>query len=311
MAVSDTGAVSGPLRVQLTRGDLVESEHEVHAVVARAGTKHRVFGDADRSVLPRSSVKMVQAMPLLSTGAADAFGLDSVQLALACASHSAEPLHLEAIRAWLDRIGLDESSLECGTPVGRDSPVAHECSGKHVGFLTVARHLEVDPAGYSGPDHPVQQLVTAALADTFGLSATASRVGIDGCGIPVYPVRLASLAEGIGRFAGATSATRLVGAMRAQPFLVAGTQRLCTELMEDTTDVIAKLGAEGVYLAATVDGGWSAAVKVVDGAIRAAELALLHLVEASGRSLSDRLLDRRVIRSAAGVVAGEARVVEP
>ena len=317
--MSDTGAVTGPLRVQLTRGGLVESEHLVHAVVVGPGGRREAFGDPDRLAFPRSAVKMVQAMPLLLTGAADAFGVSDAELALACASHSAEPAHVDAVESWLDRIGLDASVLECGVPPGHDSPVAHECSGQHAGFLTVARHLDIDPSGYAQPDHLVQQLVTDDLAATFGFSPPPLHTGVDGCGVPAHPMRLESLAAGITRFGTppeswtaerAEAAVRLAGAMRAHPFLVAGTGRLCTELMEDTDDVVAKVGAEGVYLATAIGGDWGVAVKVVDGAIRAAELAVLHLVEATGRPSSDRLQERRIIRSTGGEVVGAARVVD-
>jgi L-asparaginase II len=196
--------------------------------------------------------------------------------------------------------------------------VAHECSGKHAGFLTVAQHLDIDPHGYAQSDHLVQQLVTDDLAATFGFSPPPAHTGVDGCGVPAHPMRLGSLADGIAHFGTppeawtverTEAAGRLARAMRAHPMLVAGTGRLCTELMEDTDDVVAKVGAEGVYLATAIDGDWGVALKAVDGAMRAAELAVLHLVEATGRPLSDRLRERRIIRSAAGDVVGAARVV--
>jgi L-asparaginase II len=298
---------------------MVESVHEVHAVVVGPGDRLEVHGDADRMVFPRSAVKMVQALPLVMTGAADAFGLGDAELALACASHSGEPGHLERVRSWLARIGLDETSLECGTPAGRTSPVEHECSGKHSGFLTLARDLGIDPSGYTRPGHLVQQLVSDDLAATLGASLDPARCGIDGCGVPTHPVRLEALARGIARF-GTPPATwtidrtdaaeRLGRAMRAHPWLIAGTGRLCTQLMEDTDDLIAKFGAEGVYVATSLGGDWGVALKAVDGARRAAELAVLHLVEASGRRLSDRLTERRVIRSTSGADVGRAEVAD-
>ena len=316
--MSDTGAVAGPLVVQLTRADLVESEHEVHAVVVGPGDRTEVHGDAERLVFPRSSVKMVQAMPLVLTGAAEAFGLDEPELALACASHSAEAAHVEGVRAWLARIDIDEAQLACGTPPGGSSPVEHECSGKHAGLLTLARDLGVDPDGYTRPDHVVQQLVSDDLAATFGFAPERTATGIDGCGIPAHAFALGDLAGGMARFGTppstwtverAEAAERLARAMRAQPFLVAGTGRLCTEVMEDTDDLIVKVGAEGVYVATAIGGDWGVAVKARDGAIRAAELAVLHLIERSGRQLTDRLTARRVVRSTAGAVVGEARVL--
>ncbi len=316
--MSDTGAVAGPLVVQLRRADLVESEHEVHAVVVGPGGHTEVYGDADRLVFPRSSVKMVQAMPLVLTGAADAFGLGEPELALACASHSGEAAHVDRVRSWLARIDIDESRLARGTPPGGSSPVEHECSGKHAGLLTLARDLGVDPEGYTQPDHVVQQLVSDDLAATFGFAPDGTTTGVDGCGVPAHAFGLGALAGGMARFGTppgawpverAEAAERLARAMRAHPFLVAGTGRLCTEVMEDTHDLIVKVGAEGVYVATAIGGDWGVAVKARDGAIRAAELAVLHLIEASGRALTDRLTARRVVRSTAGGVVGDARVL--
>ncbi len=312
-----------PLVVELRRGPLAESVHEVHAAVVDAdGGVVRAWGDPDRLVHPRSSVKPLQALPLVETGAADAFELTDVELALACASHSAEPEHIAAVEAWLERIGSSVDELECGVQEGRGTNAAgNVCSGKHAGFLTVAHHLGVDPAGYVRADHPVQRLVTAALAETTGAVLDPAWAGIDGCGIPVHPVPLRSLALAAARFGApdghwsaerAADARRLGAAMVVRPWFVAGTGRLCTDLIAHSAGaVIVKMGAGGVQFAALPQRGLGVAVKTVDGDVPASEVALGHvLADIEGFDRTDVFGPRRRITNHAGTHVADL-VVRP
>ena len=302
-----------PLVVELRRGPLTESVHEVHAVVVDAeGSVRWAWGDPARLVHPRSAVKPIQALPLVETGAADAFDCPPAELALACSSHNGEPGHVAAVTAWLDRIGSSIDELECGEQAGRDGGAAgNNCSGKHAGFLTVAHHLGVDPTGYIRADHPVQQLVTAALAETTAAPLDPSRAGVDGCGIPVHPVPLRALALAAARFGvpeghwaddRCAAAHRLGAAMVAHPWLVAGTGRVGTDLLADAAGaVIAKSGAEGVQFAALPPLGLGVALKVVDGHGPASAVALGHvLATAEGFDRTAVFGPRRRITNHAG-----------
>ena len=317
-----------PLTIELWRGPHIESRHLVHAVVADVtGAVVRSWGDPDRLTHPRSSVKPLQALPLVETGAADAFGLGSVELALACASHNGEPGHVAAVDAWLARIGCTVADLECGVERAHLDldPTAtaswNNCSGKHAGFLTVARHLGVDPTGYIRPDHPVQELVRAALAETTRTALDPAEAGIDGCGIPVHPMPLHTIATAGAGFgtpvewpdARTDAAHRLAAAMVAQPWYVAGTGRLCTDLLADADgDVLVKYGAEGVQLAALPRLGLGIAIKAEDGSRPASEVALGHvLAEVEGRDRPAVFDPRRRITNHVGTHVADLRVVAP
>lgn len=317
--------VAGPLTVELWRGPHAESRHVVHAVVAdAAGSVVRSWGDPDRLTHPRSAVKPLQALPLVETGAADAFGLGSVELALACASHNGEPNHVTAVEDWLARIGCTVADLECGTEQAHldldpgATAARNNCSGKHVGFLTVARHLGVDTAGYIRPEHPVQELVRATLAETTRTALDLAHAGIDGCGIPVHPMPLhaiATAAAGFGSPTGwpgvrAEAARRLAAAMVAQPWYVAGTGRLCTDLLAAAGgDVVVKVGAEGVQLAALPGLGLGVAVKAEDGSRPASEVGLGHvLATVEGFDRGDVFDSRRRITNHVGTHVADLRV---
>ena len=281
----------GPLLVEVVRGDHVESCHEVDAAVATSdGTMLESWGDPDRLVQPRSSVKPVQALPLVSTGAADAFGLGPVELALSCASHDGEDGHVAAVSEWLVRIGCSVDDLACGahpplgesaavalhTSGGSPSAVANNCSGKHVGFLTVCRHLGLPTDGYLAPDHPLhREHVTPAMSQAFGFDPDAQRPGIDGCGIPVWAVPLDRLATGWAGLATSEPGRRLLDAMTAEPFFVAGSDRACTRLIREAEGAaVVKTGAEGVYCGVVPATGVGIALKARDGARRGSEAAI-------------------------------------
>ena len=311
--------------VEATRGGRVESLHEVDAVLV--DTSGRIvdgWGDTRRQVMPRSAIKPIQALPLVSTGAADAFGLTDVDLALACSSHDGERGHVDGVSAWLASLGLDSDALECGVQVplsesaatalasggGDPTAIHNNCSGKHVGFLTILRHLGLPLDGYLEPGHPLQaDHVTPSIERTCGVDLTTVQPGVDGCGIPAWAMPLDRLAAGwaaLGSEPDGSSAHRLLSAMRSEPFHVAGSVRTCTRIIATATGgTVVKTGAEGVFCAVLPADGLGLALKVRDGARRAAEVAIEWLLARYGR-LGDPAPVRLV--NLAGVVVGEVRV---
>ena len=203
--------------------------------------------------MPRSAIKPIQALPLVSTGAADAFGLTDVELALACSSHAGERGHVDGVSAWLARLGLDSDALECGAQVplsesaaaalasggGAPTAIHNNCSGKHVGFLTILRHLGLPLDGYLEPGHPLQaDHVTPSIERTCGVDLTTVQPGVDGCGIPAWAMPLDRLAAGwaaLGSEPDGSSAHRLLSAMRSAPFHVAGSVRTCPRIIATAT----------------------------------------------------------------------------
>lgn len=321
--------------VIVSRGDTVESLHRISFAVADAdGEIIHARGTIDRPVFPRSAVKMLQTLPLVETGAADRFGLTAQELALACASHNGEPRHVDAVASWLERLGLSPEDLECGAhpPVHAASArtlvssgisptsLHNNCSGKHAGMLTLAKHLGVEPGGYRLPDHPVQMAIGKALEGMTGLSPWPVPA-IDGCGIPTFPIPLRHWAVAMARFARpsgleplrAEACRRIAGAMVRHPEMVAGEDRPCTIMMQVLAGIVVKTGAEGAYAAAWPERGLGLALKVEDGATRASSVALIALLDGLGavsESARERLKDvaRPSLKNHAGAVVGH---IEP
>jgi len=284
-----------PVLVEVTRGGRVESAHRAACVVTD-GQGRVVFqaGDIDAPVFPRSAVKALQALPLVQSGAADRLGLTDAEIALACASHSGEPVHVATARSMLAKAGRDAACLECGAhwpldPAAARALVAageapsalhNNCSGKHAGFICLASAHGEDPAGYVRPDHPAMRRVTAALAEATGTRLDAGNRAIDGCSIPTFAIPLRALATGFARFGTAGgAAARIRAAVAANPFLVGGDGRFDTVLMTALgSRAFAKGGAEGVHCAALPEQGLGLAVKCDDGAGRAADLICAALV---------------------------------
>ena len=279
---------------EIWRGPFLESVHTGHAVICdTSGQIVDAWGDPDAIVLPRSSSKMLQALPLLQSGAADAFGLTTEHLALACASHEGAPIHVTKVGAWMKDLGLRDDAFRCGVQETRDRTlleaqiragdsscqIHNNCSGKHAGFLTLARHLGAGPE-YVDPDHPVQKACLAAFEEITG--ETSPGYGIDGCSAPNPAATLHGIARAMARFAGAADGSpqaRLHQAMRLHPDLVAGERRACTELMRATDGKAAlKTGAEGFYIAILPEKGLGIALKATCGTTRAAEAAIAALL---------------------------------
>ena len=325
--------LSNPVLVEITRGTLVESVHRGSVAIADAeGTIIFSLGDIETPVYPRSSLKPIQALPLIESGAADAFGLTSEHIALACASHSGEPMHTTRVAAWLGHIKLGEQDLACGAhpvryePVWRDmilrgaepTRIHNNCSGKHTGFLTVAKHRGVATAGYARHDHPVQQAVAKALGELSGVAGELPW-GVDGCAAPNFALPLSGFARSLARVAdprglGDTrekAAKRIVAAMIAHPELVAGTGRACTTLTRSAGGRAAvKTGAEGVFAGIVPEHGWGIALKIDDGAGRAAETAMAAILDALkllGHDEAAREILHAPILNTRNTVVGERR----
>lgn len=284
------------------RGPAVESVHFGAAAVANArGEIIYGWGDTGIVTFPRSSLKPIQAIALVETGAADAYGLTSEHLALACASHRGEPMHTARVSAWLDTLGLAESDLACGPAYPSDddsvaeliragvepSRIFHNCSGKHCGYITVARHMGWPVDGYRDPSHPTQKLYLDNFSDLLDGDAHALPLGVDGCTLPAPALPMADMARSMARFAAAGAGTekrgaairRLQNAMRAHPKLVAGTGQPNVRLTDATKGRITmKGGAEGYLVAFIPEQGLGIALKVADGNARARTVALLAVL---------------------------------
>ncbi|MFO1172987.1 MAG: asparaginase [Hyphomicrobiaceae bacterium] len=295
--------MSNPILVEVTRGRLVESFHRGAVAVAGPGGRSVLaLGDVARPVYPRSAVKLIQALPLVESGAAEAYGFGDKELALACASHSGEPRHVALAKSMLARAGFTVEDLECGAhaPLGggaaralfrsgsAPSALHNNCSGKHAGMLAVARHLGEVPQGYVAPMHPVQLRIRAILEELIAAPISPDATAIDGCSVPTWAVPLSSLAQAFSRLAtgeGLSSsrhaaARRLMQAAMREPFYVAGEGRACTRMMQLVEGhAFVKTGAEGVYCAAIPDMGLGIALKVDDGAGRAAECAVASVLQ--------------------------------
>lgn len=295
--------------VEIWRGDFLESVHSGHAVVCDAsGGIVEAWGDPDAIVLPRSSAKMIQALPLITSGAADAARLTTEQLALACASHNGAAIHTERVATWLETLNLDDDALRCGPQMpdnraAREGLIrAHEhpcqihnnCSGKHAGFLTLAQHLGAGPE-YIDPDHPVQSACLEVFEATTG--ETSPGFGIDGCSAPNFATSLHGMARAMAHFAAAPSdspETRLHEAMRLHPDLVAGDGRACTELMRAMDGKVAiKTGAEAFFIAILPEQKLGVALKIIDGATRASECAIAAILVKLGVLAPDHPATRR------------------
>ncbi|MGC9954636.1 MAG: asparaginase [Rhizomicrobium sp.] len=316
--------LANPILVEITRGSLVESIHRGSIAIADAeGAIRFALGDIETPIYPRSSLKPIQALALVESGAAEAFGLSDEEVALACASHSGEPIHTERIAAWLARIGCSESDLACGPQPPRHEPtledmvrrgdkptrIHNNCSGKHTGFLTVARHWNVATAGYERVDHPVQQAVAKALRDLSGVNELPW--GVDGCAAPNFALPLGGFARALAKLAGGRTpgAARILRCMIAHPELVGGTGRACTVLMRAAAGrAVVKIGAEGVYAGIVPERELGIALKIDDGAPRAAETAIAAILDKLG-VLGDgaREFLRAPVVNTRGATVGERR----
>jgi len=289
---------SEPL-VEVWRGDVLDCLHRGHAVISDASGEIRAsWGDPDLVFLPRSASKMIQALPLVESGVAARIGLRPPHLALACASHIGATLQTDLAGAWLTGLGLGDDDYRCGPQEPRDiaardqlirdgavpCQIHNACSGKHAGFLSLNQHFGGDP-DYVDIDHPVQKAVAEAFEDLTGTSGLGW--AIDGCSAPNFATTLHGMARAMARMAAGETGSqarnlasaRLVAAMARHPEMVAGEGFACTELMRAMGGAATiKTGAEGVYVAILPGSGLGVAVKIEDGATRAAEAVIAALL---------------------------------
>ncbi len=285
--------------VEIWRGPFLESVHNGHAVVCDStGQIVEAWGDPEAIVLPRSSSKMLQALPLIESGAADAAGLTEEQLALACASHNGAEIHSVRVKQWLADLGLSDDDFCCGPQEpddiearnslvrGFQSPCRYHnnCSGKHSGFLTLNKHLG-GAADYVDIKHPVQKAVKAAFEEV--TQEDTAGYGIDGCSAPNFACSVHGMARAMAFYAAAnpdgdrrqSAAARLHRAMAAWPELVAGEGRACTNLMRAMDHkVTVKTGAEGYFVAIIPALKIGVALKIADGTTRGAECAIAAIL---------------------------------
>ncbi|MCC5971048.1 MAG: asparaginase [Pararhodobacter sp.] len=287
--------------VEIWRGEQLESLHSGHAVICDAtGAVVESWGNPQAVIYPRSSCKMIQALPLLESGAGAA--LSDTQLALACASHQGARAHVTAVERWLADLGLGEGDLRCGAHEPSDRvernrlictgdaacQLHNNCSGKHAGFLMLNTHLGGD-AEYVEPDHPVQRAVRTAFEEV--TLEDSPGYGIDGCSAPNFACTVGGLARAMAAFAGADDSggarqkamVRLRDAMMRHPEMVAGEGRACTELMRAMGDGAAiKTGADAVFVAILPRQKLGIALKIADGGTRGAEAAIVALLARAG-----------------------------
>ena len=272
------------------RGDLVDLTHIGHvAVVNDTGKLLYHYGNPERVTFARSSAKPIQAIPVLESGAADAFGLTEKEIALLCASHNGESFHVETVRSILQKAGLTDQYLQCGTHYpyadyaaealrssGLKPETVHcNCSGKHSGMLITAKYLNEDLDTYYKPEHPVQQRIMKTIAEICAYEEDEIITATDGCGVPVHAMPLYKFAEGFAKLSKpevlgekrGQIVRRITTAMTSYPEMVGGTDRFCTDLMKLCGDrLFAKSGAAAYYAIGLKDKGIGMSFKVEDAA---------------------------------------------
>jgi L-asparaginase II len=321
------------LDIVVTRGTEVESRHRVHAAVVDArGTLVASTRDPGLSTSWRSCAKPFQVMPFVECGAIDAVRWGDDELALACASHGGEPEHVAIASKMLASVGLEEGDLACGpheplSPRGakitrengaRPTRLHNNCSGKHAAMLARARTAHWETRGYERTGHPVQEAILDTVATWTGVPAERIGQAVDGCGVVVFALPLEAMARSYARLAAAATRgdevpQRIVHAMTSRPFLVGGTERFDSIVMEATEGrVLCKVGAEGVHTVALVEEGIGFAIKVEDGNQRAQHPAVLRLLQHLGAlpatlppPLAELLV--RPVRNTRGETVGEIR----
>ncbi|EAR11345.1 asparaginase [Reinekea blandensis] len=305
--------LNDPIQVHVTRGGITESQHDISAVVINShGNVLEQWGDVDKPVYPRSAIKALQALPMVERGGVERFGFSESELALCCASHNGETEHVNTAQSMLDKVSCSEANYECGKqwPMRVEAGYAlaaagqlpdqrhNNCSGKHAGMLALAQLLGVDSAGYIAADHPVQHTIRETFEQMCDVDLSRAPVSPDGCSAPTWAMPLTALALGFARFADpqslpperAQACRALYQAVIHHPFMVAGTERYCTEMMTVLGDrAFLKVGAEGVYIAAIPGQNIAIALKCEDGAKRGAERVMTELLDRYGvtKGLSD------------------------
>ena len=317
-----------PVLVEVIRGNVVESRHRgAYVAIGKDGETLASSGDIETPIFPRSAMKALQALPLVESGAAAQFNISDAEIALACSSHNGEKDHVDGARSVLEKSGGDESELACGPQWPRDDhklllsgnqpgDIHNNCSGKHAGMLAFAHHMGYAVEDYWKIDHPVQQAMIKTISQVCDYDLSKADWAFDGCSLPNWTMPLQNLALGFSRFASGETLTaerkaaaeKIIAAVRAHPFMVAGSKRFCTSLMEAVPRAFVKTGAEGVFCACIPHAGIGIALKCDDGFDRASEpliaaiLAKLGVWTSQEREIltgysSVEILNRREIKT--------------
>lgn len=327
-----------PLMIEVTRGPIVESMHQVMAVVTNEnGSVTQYWGNPLYLTLPRSAIKMLQALPLIESGAADKFNLEAKHIALACGSHRGEKDHLQALFQWMEKAGIQETQLVCGPHLPYDeksaeamlrrgqaaTPLCNNCAGKHLALISTCLHLGEDPTGYEKYEHGAQKRVRKVLTEMIKVDHSKVGHGVDGCGIPTYGVALQALATGMSSLinpkeppARKAASLRILEAVKSHPYYVAGSDNFVTAVIEKSQGrAIIKSGAEGVLCGVLPEKRVAFAVKASDGAGRAAQVAAATLLlqlgglsEAEFRALSTYTMPE--VKNWKGDVVGQVRIAK-
>ena len=286
--------MNNPIIAEVTRGPIVESRHHGAYVVCDA--KGKVFisaGDVNAPIYPRSAIKAFQCLPMIESGAADAFGFTDEEIALCCSSHSGEPEHVRVATSILAKCQVDETCYECGAHYPSSKEATYElvrhgekpkqihnnCSGKHAGMLALARQLGVESKDYVKLDHPVQRAIAKTIEELCEVDLSNAPVGVDGCSVPTWAMPLHNMALGFAKLCDQTHAPyqRIIRAARNHPFMIAGSGRFDTRVMQAVPRLFMKFGAEGVFCGCIPHAGLGFAVKCDDGAARAVEVAMISV----------------------------------
>lgn len=289
--------------VDVARGELLESAHWGHiAVVSSEGELLYSVGDPERVTYARSSMKPLQAVPIVESGAMEFYSLEEADLSLACASHSGESQHTDRVLGVLERVNLTIEDLKCGTHIPRCqvaykklikadrevTPEFNNCSGKHTGMLATAKYLNESTHDYYKVEHPVQQRILEVISDIAQVPEEEIEIGIDGCGVPVHGIPLENLALAFARMANPADFSdsrknaieKVTGSMISAPEMVGGTERFCTDLMKNAGGrLFGKAGAEGVYCIGDKKTGIGIAIKIEDGNGRATSPAAMEVLK--------------------------------
>jgi L-asparaginase II len=287
----------GPIVVEVTRGDVVEARHFVHAVAVSGGAMVEAAGDPRLVTYFRSSAKPIQALPVVRARP----DLDDAEIAIACASHLARPEQLEPVRSLLAKAEATEDDLECGP---EPTKLEHDCSGKHAALILLCRARGWPVEGYRLPGHPCQQELAHEVAAAAEVVPAGLPRAADGCGIVTFALPLERMALAFSRFERLEAGERVAAAMRAHPDLIRGPLEADTVLMRAAPGWIAKGGAEGLLCAAG-PGGLGVALKVEDGATRAVRTALAAFLDRLGIETGD--LGDVEVRNSRGEVVGAMR----
>jgi len=330
------------LQIQIRRNEVIESRHEVMAIMMNHKDEvlQKYSNSADdfgQQVFPRSAVKFAQAIAFVQSGAIEKFGLGEKHIAIACASHSSEKFHTELVSDWLKRMGEGASSLECGPHYPsheetlhqmikageKATPLHNNCSGKHSGMIAASKVLGFESKSYSHYDHPIQKRIRNILSEITDFDFEKSKWGVDGCGIPTYAIPLQVIAKMMSALLPqrkdhpyVTEAEKIVQAIQKYPEYISGTNEYCTEIVKVTKGkILAKTGAEGVYVALDVKRGLSLVLKARDGQSRASRAALLWFLRKQDWISDDEFNSLKniglpPIRNWAGLSVGDIQVQE-